>query len=537
MSTDPNELPATRRDRLSGLDPRELLAAGLEPPSGDVTDELPRVPGYELRTLIGRGGMGAVYEARQESLDRSVAIKVIPPEFRSDASLLDRLEREARAMARLRHSHIVQVYDFVRLEEGGAAIVMEIIHGRNLRDVLKEHPQGLPVDWVVAFAAHVTSALTAAHAAGVVHRDIKPENILIASEDGSVKVMDFGLAIELTGETARLTSAGMAVGTPAYMAPEQLEGEPVDARTDLYSLGKVLYEMLTGRRPGMCPEPPQAIRPEIPTGVGDAILRAMELRPQERFASAADFAAALREVEPPAAISPLTEPVPPAGEPRSRPNRRSALVASAAGLAILAVGVPLWLNRPNTVRRPRIAAGGWTPLLSGLDIGAASPQGDWQTRDNGVESLSTTIPAMLPVSRDSWGTSFDVRWRFTRVSGQHSVALFLRTAQGLGTLEFDAWDQRGLAGLQALNGQDIRTEGGFRFLIENGQEYQFVLAVRPEQITVRHGETVLLDQDMTNRSLSVTTPWGWPAHWGEVSLAVGSWHAPTHHQDVSVRRT
>jgi tRNA A-37 threonylcarbamoyl transferase component Bud32 len=548
MSSDSGQTPPPPRGRLAGLDARELLAAGLDEESTVVG--LPRVPGYALRALIGRGGMGAVFEAQQESLDRSVAIKVIAPESRSDPTLLDRLEREARAMARLRHSHIVQVYDFLRLEDGGAAIVMELVHGRVLRELLKEHPQGLPVDWVVAFASQVASALTAAHAAGVVHRDIKPENILVSEQDGSVKVMDFGLALELTGETARLTSAGMAIGTPAYMAPEQLEGEPVDVRTDLYSLGKVLYEMLAGRRPSVDPRPPHEVNAAVPAALGTVILRALELRPEERFPSAAEFASALREAvadKAPATAEgktsvPTTEPAPTEAPVAvsSQRSRRAALITAATGLAAVAVGVPLWRRRGRSARS--VSGDGWTSLLAGLDAGAVFSQGDWRQDGNAVECVAPSDCAKLELIRDDPGPAYDVRWRFVRISGEMSIALFFRSPQGTGTLEFDAWTQRGLSGVQAIDGERLRPgmtgEGVFNapFPIDIGQEYEFLLEVRPETIRVLQGGRALLDQDMRGRSLNVTIPWEWTGEWPAVTLALGSWQSQTRFLDVSMRR-
>ena len=208
-----------------------------------------RLGRYELLAALGAGGMGEVYRARDTLLGRTVAIKVIAAKASGNAARSERFQREARAISSLSHPHICTLYDFGQ-EDGTAFLVMEHLDGETLADRLERGP--LSIEEVLRYGAEMAEALDAAHRQGVVHRDLKPANVML-TRDG-VKLLDFGLA-KLGSEepashsTESLTQAGMVVGTVPYMAPEQLEGGPVDARTDIYSLGTVLYEMAAGGRP------------------------------------------------------------------------------------------------------------------------------------------------------------------------------------------------------------------------------------------------------------------------------------------------
>lgn len=214
---------------------------------------------YRLKQLLGKGGMGAVYQARDERLRREVAVKVIKADFFGDKEALKRFEREAQTAAQLDHPNIVKVYDYGRTQTGGAAtggawLVMELARGMTLREVLQQQ-HSLPVAQITEWLKQLFAGLTAAHRAGVIHRDLKPDNILIASEEAGqtvVKILDFGLAklrqagASLTGE---LTKPGVIIGTPGYMAPEQLTGGKATEQTDIFACGVMVVEMLTGQRP------------------------------------------------------------------------------------------------------------------------------------------------------------------------------------------------------------------------------------------------------------------------------------------------
>lgn len=254
--------------------------------------------------LLGQGGMASVYRGRQEHLDRDVAIKILPPHYAADLAFVERFKLEARATARLSHPHIVTVHDAG--EEGGHLyIIMELVAGGTLRQRLAA---GLPpAAEVVRVVREVASALDYAHAAHVIHRDVKPANVLL-DPAGRAVLSDFGIA-KVMQSTGSLTSAGAGVGTPEYMSPEQCRGVAVDARADIYALGVMLYEMLTGRTPFVAdnftalahahiyepPPPPSRINPRISPAVQAVILKALEKVPAERFQTASELASDLDE--------------------------------------------------------------------------------------------------------------------------------------------------------------------------------------------------------------------------------------------------
>ncbi|HVX19165.1 MAG TPA: protein kinase [Acidimicrobiales bacterium] len=284
---------------------------------------------YRLTSRIATGGMAQVWEADDEVLARPVAVKLLHSHLAADQAFVDRFRHEAISAARLSHPSIVSIYDTVS-DDGVEAIVMELVRGTTLRSRL-DRVGTLEVPEAVAAGAQVSDALEVAHRALVVHRDIKPANILL-NRDGRVMVADFGIAKAL--QAGDHTAEGTMLGTAKYLAPEQVEGTPVDGRTDIYSLGVVLYEALCGRPPFReendaatalarlyrAPLRPRQLRAGIPKAVDEVIMRSLAVKPEERFASAADFRASLLasldgrapEVLPP----PAPSLAPPPGAPR-----------------------------------------------------------------------------------------------------------------------------------------------------------------------------------------------------------------------------
>jgi serine/threonine protein kinase len=244
-------------------------------------------PNLEILELVGKGGMGAVYRARQPGLDRVVAVKVLPPEVARDPAFAERFSREARSLARFNHPNIVTIYDFG--ETGGFYyIIMEFVAGQNLRQLLRAG--ALSEAQMLRIVAQVCDALQYAHDAGVVHRDIKPENILLRAS-GQVKIADFGLAKMVGSAPAHLSLTGShdVMGTVYYMAPEQLlRNLDVDHRVDIYSLGVVFYEMLTGELPVGRFAPP-AQRARVDARLDAIVLRALESKPEHRYQDAAEI--------------------------------------------------------------------------------------------------------------------------------------------------------------------------------------------------------------------------------------------------------
>ncbi|HPF61067.1 MAG TPA: serine/threonine-protein kinase [Gemmatimonadales bacterium] len=288
-----------------------------------------RLGKYQLLERLGEGGMGTVYRARDEMLDRDVAIKVLRPDLVRQQALVERFRTEAIALARLAHPRIATLYG---LERDGDELymVMEFLRGETLEALVQRQGR---LSWrrAAEICAQIAEALDHAHDHGVVHRDIKPANVMIGP-GGAVKVMDFGIA-RMAG-SSRQTRHGHSVGTPAYMAPEQLRGEECDGRTDLYALGAVFYELVTGRvafeadsdyklmmqQLNDPPPPPSASNPELPAIVDATVLRAMAKRPGDRYASAAAMRNALMD----AAAAVVTEAVPLAARSDETPPTRLA---------------------------------------------------------------------------------------------------------------------------------------------------------------------------------------------------------------------
>ena len=265
-------------------DPTRLTSSGFVPPTPAALGRL--FPQLEILELLGRGGMGAVYKARQKGLDRLVAVKILPPEVGNDPAFAERFTREAKALARLNHPFIVTVHD-VGQADGLYFFVMEFVDGLNLRQLIERRE--LSSEQALAIVPQICEALQYAHDEGIVHRDIKPENILL-DKRGRVKIADFGLAKLLGHESvdASLTGTQQVMGTLRYMAPEQMRGaRQVDHRADIYSLGVVFYELLTGELPiGRFAPPSKKV--QIDVRLDEIVLRALEAEPEQRYQHASD---------------------------------------------------------------------------------------------------------------------------------------------------------------------------------------------------------------------------------------------------------
>jgi serine/threonine protein kinase len=321
---------------------------------------------YRILAELGGGGMGVVYEAEDVRLGRHVAVKFLPEEMARNAEALDRFQREARAASALNHPHICTIHD-VGEEQGRPFIVMEVIKGQTLKERIGG--KSLPVDRALTLGGHVADALDAAHRQGIVHRDIKPANIFV-TESGDAKLLDFGLAKlamprgavpgiglndQLTISTPETTSPGTTLGTVSYMSPEQARGEAVDARSDLFSFGVVLYEMVTGVLPfrGQSaadtmseiltrePVSPMRINPDVPEDVERIIGKALEKDPALRYQSAADIKTDLKR------LLRRSGTVPVAVAPPRRSRRRLAIRAGVAAAVVVSLTMAggWWLRR------------------------------------------------------------------------------------------------------------------------------------------------------------------------------------------------
>jgi serine/threonine protein kinase len=393
---------------------------------------------YALSRLIASGGMAEVWQATDTVLERQVAVKILHAHLGADEQFVQRFRTEAVAAARLHHPAIVSIYDTCS-DAGTEAIVMELVRGQTLRQYLDDHGP-LPPDEVIDIGAEVADALEAAHRSGLVHRDIKPANILLC-DDHRVMVTDFGIA--KIRDDPDHTTTGQMLGTVKYLAPEQVEGTPVDGRTDLYALGVVLYESIAGRAPfsgdsqaatalarlHSTPPRPRQIRPSVPRPLDDVIMRAMSRQPDDRYPSAPEFRAALlatrlsaspapahHDYTPVASRRPPAKPAPPPRAPRRRRSHRWVvpfLVFILVAISLSIAGILLYrtktgenlldsINNKTGVQLPGVAASGPLPIVNAQPFDP--PPGDGHEDDSHVRTVLDGNPAT------SWHTEqYDTR--------------------------------------------------------------------------------------------------------------------------------
>jgi predicted Ser/Thr protein kinase len=338
-----------------------------EPPAPEVLQAA--LPQYQVTALLGRGGMGAVYLGRQISLDREVAIKILPQHLEGgDGSFVERFKNEARAMAKLNHPGIVAVYDFGQTDAGLLYFVMEFVEGTDVQRMISKQRQLQPAH-AQAITAHVCDALAYAHERGLIHRDIKPANIML-SRDGAVKVADFGLAKAVNTNATNLTQSGMVLGTLHYMAPESfILGAAVDHRADIYAVGVMLYQMLTGRLPSGVFELPSLQIPGLNPRFDHIITRALREEREQRYQSAVEMRrdlddvftqpAPVKETPPaaapaihrtatktlPQATRPRALPATPPNRPRLKPAKKTTEWGWGLATLVLIAGIGVYLWR------------------------------------------------------------------------------------------------------------------------------------------------------------------------------------------------
>ncbi len=509
---------------LAGVSPDELFARGMqsarmsgggahgwEPPTPAEVAHL--FPSYEILSLLGRGGMGAVYKARQTALDRLVAIKLLPLEISVDQAFADRFRREARAMAKLNHPHIISVHDFGQTAEGHLFFAMEFVEGANLHDII--HGGELTPEQTLSIAAQICTALAYAHGKGVVHRDMKPANVMIDTES-QVKVADFGLArlTDPTAETYGTTVTGTVMGTPDYMAPEQTRGMNVDHRADIYSLGVMLYEMLCRETPRGAFDLPSA-RTGCDQRLDAIVLKAMQQAPDRRYQSTQEMKADVESARTPlpaspppaAAPSPLPKALPRAPKTAdaaaaAKKGRAPLWIASAAVVAILlgiVVGVvkhrgndgsasaePMNIGMPaeSTPASPLPAVSELINLLPIVDVKRDATTGEWSVKPEG---LALDLPADFGVLELPYEPpeEYDFEVAFTPTAGDRNPNLYLR-AGGSGF----AWKTNAHGATPPLYGFDL-LDGKLMTAnpeacatnassIENGKRYTTRVEVRRE---------------------------------------------------------
>jgi serine/threonine protein kinase len=356
--------PELRRDVLAMIATpaplSDIVASGALKPGADLGP-------YRIRRLLGRGGMGEVYCAHDPRLGRDIAIKLVPPAFGADSDRLRRFEHEARAAGALNHPNIVTIHS-VEEANGIRFLTMELVEGKPLSDLIPK--DGMPLDRLLNIGILMADALSAAHGKGIAHRDLKPANVMVGSE-GQVKVLDFGLAklhdvtpagIDMTGlATEEITGEGRIVGTVAYMSPEQAEGGDVDQRSDIFSLGVILYELATGQRPFggttavsvmtaiLRDAPPLVtdVNATLPAELARIVQRCLAKEPTRRYQAAVDLRNDLEELKRDSDISKILAS-PPVESPHHR--RRDAILAIGGVGAIAVIGFAVLLLKSTLPR-------------------------------------------------------------------------------------------------------------------------------------------------------------------------------------------
>ncbi len=360
-----NMIGAVKTEKTDRLEDSNFDFTVLEPSASP--DSLGQIGKYEVQSLLGQGGMGVVLRAFDRKLDRAVAIKVLSRHLASSLLARRRFQREARTAAAINHPNVVTIHA-VEEHRGLPFMVMELIHGPSLQDRIRAEGH-LPAQEVMQLAAQIVAGLAAAHSKNVIHRDIKPGNVMVQEGVGLVKITDFGLARILV-DNGELSSHHMIVGTPAYMAPEQLSGDDVDGRADLFSLGCLLYAMLSGQSPfqgrtslemahkvvAVVPPPLRRLDPDIPGFLADMVARLLQKNPDDRFQSAQEVAEVLAE------YVTFPVPAPPAsgsGVARRPPKRRRPVLLAAGTMLLVLLG----------------ALAGWRVFWSGGERSEDLPRG------------------------------------------------------------------------------------------------------------------------------------------------------------------
>ncbi len=397
--------------------PEEIeVTATIEAPKEELTRGTTFAGRYEIIEELGKGGMGRVYRVEDTKLEQEVALKLIKPEIAKDKKTIERFRNELKLAREIAHRNVCRMYD-LNEEKGIHYITMEYVRGEDLRSLIRRIGQ-LPIGKSVAIANQICEGLAEAHRQGVVHRDLKSNNIMIDKE-GNVRIMDFGIARSL--ETKGITGAGVMIGTPEYMSPEQVEGKEVDQRSDIYSLGVILYEMVTGRVPfegdtpftigmkhkGETPKNPKELNTQISDDLNRVILRCLEKEKDKRYQSAGEVRSELSNIE---KGIPTTERLVPEKKPlTSREitvqfSLKKLLIPILAIIAVIIIGLILWqiLPQKETKSAPKI------------ENSIAIVSFENQTGDKAYDYLQKAIPNLLVTNLEQTGIFYVATWERLR---------------------------------------------------------------------------------------------------------------------------
>jgi serine/threonine protein kinase len=522
--------------RVQGLDAARLMARALEAPQTPFAAvDVPSVESlhgqlesFEILSFIGRGGMGAVYRARQLSLDREVAIKILPQEMSADADFAARFKNEARLLAKLQHPNIVTVHDYGETADGHLYLVMELVEGHDLAHLIK---QGLlSPDRCLEIMARVCDALAYGHQRGIIHRDIKPSNILV-SKDDVVKVADFGLAKlheSLGTDSPAATLTGTVMGTPDYMAPEQRNGGLVDQRADIYSLGVLFYEMLTGQMPRGVWEPASK-HTGMDNRVDTVVNKALQHAPEKRYQQADEVREEVEGIQ--TASSRLK-------------------ILPWHGLVLLALatlsGIAMFFWQENQAKSIQASQPAYRlALLEKLDLPALSQNGLWYWEDGKVGSTlvlsdrpANGEAAILGLGIAGEGKAFQLNFMLQLDhtgadagvilpvgNSQTGLLLNLQNCSGLGLVHGRTWQMN-----ETSTRQPLPTGRWFDVSLTvrpAGDEVSVLVMVEGAPLLQWHGA-------QTELTLYREMPLGWPL-FGDHNFGLASYSGGIAYKDVHLR--
>lgn len=451
--------------------------------------------------------MGTVYRAIHTKLNRTVALKIFSSRAADHDLFVERLKREGKLMAQLKHPNVLSIHDAAIMEDGSPYLVLEYIKGEDLQKKL-QNEFTLNQRTAVRIAIKVCEALSAVHQLGIIHRDIKPGNVLLGN-NGSVKVTDFGISKDLRTKekNTSLTMTGTTVGTADYMSPEQTRNEELSPRSDLYSVGVLLYEMLMGVTPRGKFQPLSKAR--VPKKLEYIIMRCLQQDKHKRPASAETLALSLRKV-----YHLLNQ--------RKHTNYKAfALCSIAAVAAIILVTYVSTKNKPPYIPKASSTSnwkldgevGEWSPLTHNKPH---SQNGEWWTTADTNTELNYNViytqeqPLAKRFFNFSAGYNYTFATEFNRIYGNGSICIFLPTIKGLLLFEIDYSDTH-LTGFHSINGKDLTQQtspSSYQLPIETGQEYQLQITVDSNQITALINNQVVKTLPFKGNRFSIPTHWG-----------------------------
>ncbi len=454
------------------------------------TGDLPGVAGYRDLAVVGRGGMGLVYRAECEETGETVAIKVFHPYGSADPLGLERFDREGDMMQALQHPRLLTIRERGELADGRPFLITDFALGGTVRELL-EHEEVLDEDRVRQLVHDLCEGLQALHEQGLVHRDIKPSNLLLDAE-GRILIGDFGLAKDLSAEMTELTLSGTTLGTASYMAPEQGQADQsIDKRADIFSLGVVTYELLTGKLPkGQFPKPSELGRSK---SWDQFVAICLATQPEDR---AQDVKALLWKLE-----------------ARPKPSLTRRLLIGAGVAAVGGLGVKLMYDQR------------WTDLMSKF-----SPSAPWSRDSEGnIRCSPQQAATIFSTNRGSGIYALRLKWR--RLSGNGSLAVFLPTTNGWASFEMGAW-QEDLVGIQSIGGDTLQSPNSqaIRMPFENDREYRIDLLVSGGAIRIKIDGEQLAHIFPEDQPYSIVPVWRVGNR--EPTIGLGAWDCEAVFRDI-----